>query len=141
MIVVNGLVIFFYGLVHDRLMDFFHVDSNTAKIIVIVGLVIAFLPLTLREEVYSRDTWISFFFFEWSSSETYKRLRLFGLIPLGQGDTISYRGTLGLTSGAKKVFLPLAFDVLPSLLAFIPVSGPLLVAAVEKIKEVVVSNN
>jgi hypothetical protein len=141
MIVVNGLVIFFYGLVHDRFMDFFHVDSNAAKIMVVVGLVIAFLPLILREEVYSRDTWIRFFFFEWSSNKTYKRLRLFGLIPLGQGDVTSYSGTLGLTSGAKKVCLSLVFDVLPSLLAFVPVAGPPLVAAVEKIKAVVVSNN
>jgi hypothetical protein len=141
MIVVNGLVIFFYGLVHDRLMDFFRVDSNTAKIMVVVGLVIAFLPLVLREEVYSRDTWLRFFFFEWNSNKTYKRFRLFGLIPLGQGDLISYSGTLGLTSGAKKVCLSLAFDVLPSLLAFVPIVGPPLVAAVEKIKDVVVSNN
>jgi hypothetical protein len=121
MLIVNGLIVAFYGLVHDRLMHFFGVESTTAQIIVIVGLVVAFLPLLVKPEVYtySAHEQKSHFVF-WKKDEhttvTFRRMRLLGLIPLGQGDVINSETTLN-QPGLKEV----AGEIGETVCAFIPV--------------------
>jgi hypothetical protein len=126
MLIVNGLIVMFYGLVHEKLMHFFGVESTTAQIIVIVGLVVAFLPLLVKPEVYTFNghEQKSHFVF-WKKDEyttvTYKRMRLLGLIPLGTGDVINADTRLE-QPGIKEV----TGEIAETVAAFIPVLGPLI---------------
>lgn len=126
MLVVNGLIVVFYGLVHDKIMHYFGVASTTAQIIVIVGLAVAFLPLLLKPEVYTRSSHSqkSHFIF-WKKNEytveTVRRLRLLGLIPLGEGEVINSDTTLD-QPGFKEV----SGEIVETMISFIPVLGPLI---------------
>jgi hypothetical protein len=126
MLVVNGLIVVFYGLVHDKIMHFFGVGSTTAQIVVIVGLIVAFLPLLVKPEVYTRSSHEQkphFIFWkrEFSKVETVKRLRLFGLIPLGSGEVLNSETTLD-QPGFKEV----SGEIVETIAAFIPVLGPMI---------------
>jgi hypothetical protein len=126
MLVVNGLIVVFYGLVHDKIMHFFGVESTTAQIIVIVGLVVAFLPLLVKPEVYtrSRHTQRSHFVF-WKkdeyNTETVRRMRLLGLIPLGEGEVINSETIL-----EQPGFKEISGEIVETITCFIPVLGPMI---------------
>ncbi|MDR2478934.1 MAG: hypothetical protein LBD48_06440 [Treponema sp.] len=123
MLVINGLIVVFYGLVHDKVMRFFGVTSTTAQIIVIVGIIIAFLPMLIRPEVYDRPSTKEKGFLFWKRLEvtrtTVRVTRLFGLIPIKEEVLES------VTTSNGPSFREAANEVAETLVSLIPVFGPL----------------
>lgn len=76
-----------YGFINDYLMKTFNVQSATSKTIIIVGLVIAVLPMIFKIDVFDISmSWQKSFILFWKKShykmETVKQVSFFGLIPI-----------------------------------------------------------
>lgn len=84
---VNGLALMLYGYYNDYLMQYFNVESTTSKVIIVIGLLLAIIPMIIKVDVFERFDSLEKHFLIFFTEKHYKKssiqeISIFGLIPI-----------------------------------------------------------
>jgi hypothetical protein len=89
MLSVNGLSIVAYAFVLDSLIKLFNIDSYSAHTLIVIGSIVAFLPLIIKIDVFEkRASWEDSHLIFWKKKEykttTCVQYSLLGILPIGE---------------------------------------------------------
>ncbi|OHD19684.1 MAG: hypothetical protein A2086_01690 [Spirochaetes bacterium GWD1_27_9] len=112
----NGLLIMCAGYINDFLIKTFNIQSTVSKIIIIIGLIIIFLPLIFKVEVFetheSKEKSVMLFLKETHyTTKQVKQISLFGLLPIYTTDLKSEHTVKSLqTSNITNILTKLTYS-------------------------------